>query len=126
MKPADDTKPSQQKPWLERWGAYLGIALAVFNGLIQAGRNLATNAASLAALFNDRVAAGSLFVAALSPVLAGAATFGYGVMYRRSEFYVFAPERRSRRIAILRTGIVLLAIGVFAVTAFTIFWVIYR
>ncbi|MET8122530.1 hypothetical protein [Micromonospora sp. NPDC005189] len=126
MKPAGSTKPPQQKAWLERWGAYLGIGLAVFNGLFQAGRNLATNAASLAALFNDRLAVGSLFVAALSPLLAGGATFGYGVMYRRSQLYAFAPERRSRRIAILRTGIVLLAIGVLAVIAFMIFWAIYR
>lgn len=56
------------------------------------------------------------------PLLVGAGTFLYGLMFQKSDFDVFGRERQARRIAILRIGIAFVALGVGLSVAYLAVW----
>ncbi|MGC4846390.1 hypothetical protein ACLQ3F_04090 [Micromonospora sp. DT15] len=123
MKTSGGLKAQQEQTWPWLWLARTGIVLSVINGAFQVVRILATNATTLTALANDDVVVWSLAVVAVLPLLIGAGVFLYDLMAPRSDFDVFRPERQSRRIALLRTGLAFLALGAVLSVAFGTVWV---
>jgi hypothetical protein len=126
MKGASGPGLQQEKAWPWLLLARIGIALSVINGVFQVSRILLTNATTLTALLNDNVVVGSLASVAGLPLLIGLAALLFGVGYQRNELHAFRPERRSRRIAIVRTALVFLVAGLILSAAFAVFLMLYR